>query len=587
MRLGADPAAWLGWDEAGRLLALAANTAWLVGGTLLLALPAGVAAAVLLYRTDMPLKRLFRFLVLLTLFIPLPLFATGWQAVLGSGGWLPVGLWNAPRSAAFGPDSGVWTPWGQGLVSAVWIQAVAGLPWVILLAGQGFLGVERSLEEDAWTVLPAWQVLVRVSLPRAGAAIAAAALWVGLQAAGEITVTDVMQVRSLCRGGATRSSSCRRPAAATRSRRGGGHAASRRARRCPDPRAGPPLGPPPSRGRGRDTAGPDISAGALALAAGTAARDGGTGAPGRPHGQPGVAGRAPRCAASWSGAVVLEHLKVMWPAEYPHLRNSLLLAAGAEVSCAILGLMACWAAAGTRWFRAGVLVLMALAWSVPGPVIGLGLKDTIAGLLNLVVPPAPPDGGTGLKEDGAMPWQHPLARALYYGPSPVPLWWVDVIRFFPCAVALLWPVVRLIPAELRDAARTDGATAWGELRHVVWPRAASACGRAALAAGVLSLGELRRGQAGPDPGHAVLCRGHLHADALRGHQRSRGSLPAAARRRGGRRPGPGLARQENAAGRVGLDGSRRLPGRFCPPPDCAAARPQGRGFPCSNAAATR
>ena len=30
-----------------------------------------------------------------------------------------------------------WTPWGQGIGSAVWIHAVAGLPWVILLVGQG------------------------------------------------------------------------------------------------------------------------------------------------------------------------------------------------------------------------------------------------------------------------------------------------------------------------------------------------------------------------------------------------------------------------------------------------------------------
>jgi ABC-type spermidine/putrescine transport system permease subunit II len=38
------------------------------------------------------------------------------------------------------------------------------------------------------------------------------------------------------------------------------------------------------------------------------------------------------------------------------------------------------------------------------------------------------------------------------------------------------------------------------LRHVVWPRAAGACARAALAAGVLSLGELSAGKLVSTPG---------------------------------------------------------------------------------------
>jgi iron(III) transport system permease protein len=481
-KLAANPAAWRGWAEAGRLLGLAGNTAWLVGGTLALALPAGIAGAVLLYRTDLPLRRLFRFLVLLTLFIPLPLFATGWQAVLGSGGWLSLALWNAPRSSVFTPDSAAWTPWGQGLGSAVWIQAGAGLPWVILLAGQGLLGVERSLEEDAWTALPAWRVLARVSVPRAGATIAAASLWVGLQAAGEITVTDVMQVRTFAEevytqfvgpepavGGDPLARAvvvamplvllaailvlvlagrweCRLPAAAAEVR--------------------PPLIFPLGRWRWPLT----LAVGALGLAL--------VGVPlGSLVWRAGLTG-VPR---SWSAGVVGEHLRLVWQAESRYLRDSLILAVGAGASCALLALLACWAAAGARWFRFGVLALMAAAWATPGPVIGLGLKDTINALLDRV-----PFG--------------PLGQALWYGPSPVPLWWVDVIRFFPCAVALLWPVVRLVPPELRDAARVDGARPWQELRHVVWPLAAGAFARAALAAGVLSLGEVSAGKLVSTPG---------------------------------------------------------------------------------------
>jgi len=81
-----------------------------------------------------------------------------------------------------------------------------------------------------------------------------------------------------------------------------------------------------------------------------------------------------------------------------------------------------------------------------------------------------------------------LALILWYGPSPVPLWWADLIRFFPCAVAILWPVVRQTPRELREAVRVDGGTPGQELGRVVWPLHTDAVLRAALAVGVLTLG---------------------------------------------------------------------------------------------------
>src|SRR5262249_30882361 len=69
------PEAWTTWNEGARLLGLARNSFLLVAGVLTLVFPAGVATAFLLYRTDLPGRRLFRFLVVLTLFVPLPLFA--------------------------------------------------------------------------------------------------------------------------------------------------------------------------------------------------------------------------------------------------------------------------------------------------------------------------------------------------------------------------------------------------------------------------------------------------------------------------------------------------------------------------------
>jgi ABC-type Fe3+ transport system permease subunit len=163
------------------------------------------------------------------------------------------------------------------------------------------------------------------------------------------------------------------------------------------------------------------------------------------------------------------------------LLHSLLLAAASGAVVATGGLLACWAARGSRGFRAGVLVLMAVAWAMPGPLLGLGLKMIIDCLL-------------------ALTDSRGLALALYHGPSPLPLLWVDAIRFFPFAVALLWPVVRLLPAELYDAARVDGASPGQELRAIVWPLTSAAWLRTVLAVAVLSLGELSAGKLVATPG---------------------------------------------------------------------------------------
>jgi ABC-type Fe3+ transport system permease subunit len=128
-----------------------------------------------------------------------------------------------------------------------------------------------------------------------------------------------------------------------------------------------------------------------------------------------------------------------------------------------------------------VLALMAVAWALPAPIVGLGLKDAIRVLLDIV--PA-----------------RRLAIVLYHGPSVLPGLWVNLIRFLPCAIAVLWPVVRLLPPELRDAARVEGARPWQELRYVVAPLVWPAGLRAALAVAVLSLGELGAGKLVETPG---------------------------------------------------------------------------------------
>jgi iron(III) transport system permease protein len=475
-----DRSAWAAWSESGRILSLAATTLKLVAGTLAVVLPLGTVGAVLLYRTDLPFRGLLRFLTLLTLFIPLPLFTSAWQAALGTGGLLPVALWTnpAPDDPDISPSGVGIKPWGHGMGTAIWVHAMAGLPWVILLVGQGLLWVERELEEDALTAAGPWRVFGRVTLPRCRAAILAAGLWVALMIVTEITVTDMMQVRTFAEEVYTQLVVGDKPALAR------AVAVSlpvvvviaglvlwtsfRWERTLParESLAAPPL--VISLGHGRWVWLVAILL-FIGLFAGIplASLIWKTGLSGSPE--------------TWSGHVAYTWLQKNARDRGAIILESLLVGVVSGGLAAGLAVMLCWLAIASRWFQALALALMATVWALPGPILGLGMQKAILIILD-VVP------------------LHALSVALYNGPSPLPVAWVNVVRFFPCAVAVLWPVVRLLPAELRDAARVDGARPQQELWHVVLPLALPACLRAGVAVIVLSLGEIAAGKLVATPG---------------------------------------------------------------------------------------
>ena len=83
-----------------------------------------------------------------------------------------------------------------GRFGAAVVHALAALPWVVLIAGVGFAAVEPELEESALLDFGPLRVLRVVTLRRAIGAIAAAALAVAVLTAGDMTVTDLLQVRT-------------------------------------------------------------------------------------------------------------------------------------------------------------------------------------------------------------------------------------------------------------------------------------------------------------------------------------------------------------------------------------------------------
>ncbi len=163
---------------------LAIDTLLLCGGVVAMSLPPGVFLAVLIARTDLPGRRVWACLLRMQLFLPLFLQASAWQSGFGLQGWYHQ-IFGGNRS-----------PLLFGWRGALWVHSMAAIPWITLIVSSGLRIVEPQLEEDARLDASPWRVVSRVTLPRAMSAISLAALWTAIVVAGEMTITDVYQVRT-------------------------------------------------------------------------------------------------------------------------------------------------------------------------------------------------------------------------------------------------------------------------------------------------------------------------------------------------------------------------------------------------------
>ena len=475
----------IGGDLTGgqveRPLRLAFETIRIVAATELLVIPIGLPLAFFLFRTDAWGRQFLNGLLVIAAFVPLPLHAAAWLGAFG----------NAGRSQVFG---GV--PFLVGWPGAAFVQAMAAIPWLVIIAGVGLRTVEPELEEAAMFDLPAWRVVVQVTFRRALGAVLGAILAVAVLSASDMTVTDLLQVRtyaeeaylqySLGNGPAAAAAVALPPILVLGAFLGLGAIAlmkvdparlatvAARSKVWKLGRWRLPLGVLVTLGMGNIVALPLY---ALVWRAG---RVGGIAA----------AGQSPH----WSINGLSGSLKLAWSDAAEPLFTSLGLSAGVATLALILGWSLSWFCRNSRlwrWIAAGAT---ALAFAAPGPVVGMAIVYAYRDAPRL-------DLGFSLHL-GVETHVYEVAQRLKFSlyDSPLMIVIAGLARTFPYALLILWPAVRSIPGEWLDAGAIDGLGPWGIVRRVGIPSTFGAILAAWLIVFMLAFGELPATNIATPPG---------------------------------------------------------------------------------------
>jgi iron(III) transport system permease protein len=473
------------------------NTAWLVGGVEVVALPLGILLAVAWTKTDVPGRRLAELLTIAMLFVPLYMWTGAWDAGFGIQGWHTLA--TNPHLAH--------QPWLSGWRGAVWIHAMAAVAWVALIVAAGLRTVEAELEEDALLRMPAHQVLRRVTLRRAAGAIVVAAVWVAVVASAEISVTDVYQFRTFAEEvyteaalgafdfAATPGAAPAPPNAPNQTRTEGALSSQAKGGTQVDPtlslrslwygialssmlviavlltggRLWDDLAHTPERrpwrwrlGAGRWPAAALLWTGLFVVA-------------GVPHAnllyKAGVqvqstdAGRV----RSWSAIKVIEGVAAA-PWQYrAELWQSAQIGAAAATAALIIAVPLAWSMRGNRsrhlpWLR---LAAIAFLLAVPGPLLGIAMIR----LLN-------------------QPTDSPFSCLTWLYDTNFAPWLAQTVRALPIATLILWPTLATVPQEMLDTAATDGAGRCRRLLFIVIPQRWPALVAAWLVSLAIAIGEL-------------------------------------------------------------------------------------------------
>ncbi|TWT31577.1 ABC transporter permease [Blastopirellula retiformator] len=166
-------------------LRLIGASALLALGAAAIALPLGAFLAIALGRLPISARWLAQGLLTLLLFEPLYLTCGAWRAAFGPHGWLQDQI--GPAANAFLLD---------GWLGAIVLHGVAAIPWTFFFVRLQLATGAAELEEDALLDGSTASTLANVTLRRAAPGLFISALWIGVVAFSEMTVTSICNVRT-------------------------------------------------------------------------------------------------------------------------------------------------------------------------------------------------------------------------------------------------------------------------------------------------------------------------------------------------------------------------------------------------------
>ncbi len=427
-------------QHSSRLLG---NTFLLVIGTLAIAMPAGCTLAWTLFRTDIVGRRVHFVLLASLLFMPLYLHVAGWQAGFGPQGWLQMG-YRGPGTAAL----------LQGWRGAICVHGTAAIPWVTFLVGLGLSIIPRDIEEAALLSAPPFTVATKISFRMAMPALIAAAIWTTVSVSGEMTVTDVFQIRTFAEElflGFAGNALILQPEEPARLRLLPGvllvaattGLALMISATLFGERIGIPQSPPRrfQLGRWRWPTSVAIAAAILCLCAvplmglgiklGTVVEQ--------------VGDDRIRTWSLQKAVSLLVTGSRPAPVKYAEEFGwSLAIGNLASLAAVAIGGLLAWKSRTSSPIRCVTVAVVAICFALPGPLVGLGLIR----LLN----------------------QREYESLTYlYDRTILAPWLAMLVRCLPLTSLVMWHGLRSVPQSVTDAAQVDGASRWEMLRSVIFP----------------------------------------------------------------------------------------------------------------------
>lgn len=429
------------------------NTARVCAGTVAVSLVLGVPLGVVLFRTDVPWRRLWLAVAAVSPLVPMPVVAAAWLATGGLQGWLTPVL--RVVFGWLGLKFSIYT-----ITGAAWIMGTAYAPLVAIVSGAAACLVPQALEEDGLLDASKLRVALRVTLWHSAPGVAVAAILVLALSAAEMTVTDTLVIRTFAEEVYTELHLSREASRAV--------AFSAPSTLLMSMAIACALAW--TRGRWRDLYTAHAGAGSRRaairprwLVLGLVLSVLGV-YPGLPMAS--LVAKAGGLVMLWESARVAGG----------ELVTSLSVSAGAATLGIVAALPIAVAARSSGRLAGCVLLWASFALALPSPIVGIALIQTFN------------RGG--------------LAGWLYNTEAMLAL--AALVRFLPFAALACLPAVGSVPQELEAAASLDGAGPWDRLIAIVAPLSFRGLLVAWLLVFVLAMGELGASVLVAPPGRTTL-----------------------------------------------------------------------------------